>query len=567
MLSDRIKKFGIKSKENNESGQTLTLKEHENLEFSAKPKTESASISANTDSKLEKESDNTSSEQAELLRRNMAETLERVTAEKSEAIDLFVKTKLAEVDKKIAQRENKSERNSDLYVKIEEEKKQDEVPLILRYSAALKNIQQEASVDVSESDAPDKKAGSDLSDVDKNGTQTGVVFDKAVLESEKDEENGEGGQNQKIGTVQNSESIDTDEDNNTTEEKKISQLFNFGWTVDNKEKTEPDTEPGQNEAGEIEAEVIVKPVIVSKACMYAPALVAVISALLIVMSKLSISSLERRDNIYLSFAVLQIIILLIPAIFYCKLRRGNDISNLRLVGINPDKLYFTILTAFLLLFISASFKLLYIKLGIYDSGFAEYASYVNISSFTSVSDIVYMIITFVLIPAVSEEFIFRSVVFGEYVSDKFGYLSAAVISSVLYAFIQTSLTRMPVYFIIGMILVYVSVMTGSVIASMITSVVYRLLDVFTERYIVSLMNSDYRILLAFVVISLAFLFLTLFFAEAERLYYNRGTSGETTPKRDVRSESTRVLIWAAFSSPSFIVCFVIFIIGILIKML
>lgn len=431
----------------------------------------------------------------------------------------------------------------------------------------MKNIQQEASVDVSKSDAPDKKAGSDLSDVDENGTQTGVVFDKAVLESEKDEENGEGGQNQKIETVQNPESLDTDEDNNTTEEKKISQLFNFGWTVDNKEKTEPDTEPGQNEAGEIEAEVIVKPVIVSKACMYAPALVAVISALLIVMSKLSISSLERRDNIYLSLAVLQIIILLIPAIFYCKLRRGNDISNLRLVGINPDKLYFTVLTAFLLLFISASFKLLYIKLGIYDSGFAEYASYVNISSFTSVSDIVYMIITFVLIPAVSEEFIFRSVVFGEYVSDKFGYLSAAVISSVLYAFIQTSLTRMPVYFIIGMILVYVSVMTGSVIASMITSVVYRLLDVFTERYIVSLMNSDYRILLAFVVISLAFLFLTLFFAEAERLYYNRGTSGEPTPKRDVRSESTRVLIWAAFSSPSFIVCFVIFIIGILIKML
>lgn len=43
---------------------------------------------------------------------------------------------------------------------------------------------------------------------------------------------------------------------------------------------------------------------------------------------------------------------------------------------------------------------------------AEYASYVNISPFTSVSDIVYMIITFVLIPAVSEEFIFRSVVFG-----------------------------------------------------------------------------------------------------------------------------------------------------------
>ena len=78
MLSDRIKKFGIKSKENNESGQALTLKEHENLEFSAKPKTDSTSISANTDSKLEKESDNTSSEHAELLRPYSCEAVPHV---------------------------------------------------------------------------------------------------------------------------------------------------------------------------------------------------------------------------------------------------------------------------------------------------------------------------------------------------------------------------------------------------------------------------------------------------------------------------------------------------------
>ena len=34
MLSDRIKKFGIKSQENNETGQASSLKEHENPKLS-----------------------------------------------------------------------------------------------------------------------------------------------------------------------------------------------------------------------------------------------------------------------------------------------------------------------------------------------------------------------------------------------------------------------------------------------------------------------------------------------------------------------------------------------------
>lgn len=566
MLSDRIKKFGIKSKENNETGQASPLKEHENPKLSASLKTDGETSSENDGSEQKKkaaEDAPNTTQQTEALRRNMVRTLEKVTAEKNETVDLFVKTKLAEVDKKFASREKRTNLNSGLSEKTEKEKKQNDIPLLLKYSAALKNIEEETAADDSAGDSTYKNTDFELKE---NEVLTDVTSEKSIAEAEENKENEEGSKSCKADeAIQTSEISNINTDGGISEEKKEAQVFNFGWTGGNNGKNEPDIDSGQHEADEIEAEVVAKPIIVSKACKYAPALVAVISILILVMSKLSISSLERRDNIYLSFAVLQIIVLLIPAIFYSKLRRGNDISNLRLRGINPDKLYFTILTAFLLLFISAAFKLLYIRLGIYDSRFAEYASYINISSFTSVSDIVYMIITFVLIPAVSEEFIFRSVVFGEYISDKFGYLSATVISSVLYAFMQTSLTRLPVYFIIGMILAYVSIMTGSVIASMITSVVYGLLDVFTERYIVSLMNSDYRILLAFVVISLAFLFLTLFFAETERLYYNRGTSGEPTPKHDERSESQHMLIWVAFSSPSFIVCFVIFIIGFLIK--
>ena len=60
----------------------------------------------------------------------MVKTLEKVTAEKSETVDLFVKTKLAEVDKKIASREKRTELNSGLFENTEKEKKQKNIKAV-----------------------------------------------------------------------------------------------------------------------------------------------------------------------------------------------------------------------------------------------------------------------------------------------------------------------------------------------------------------------------------------------------------------------------------------------------
>ena len=143
MLSDRIKKFGIKSKENNGFEQAPVGNEHENSELAEDLDTAATSVHIDSESeKVPENHDDNLSESTELIRRNMAETLERVTAEKSDTIDSFVKTKLAEADRKISEREQQAEQLSEVAEKIENEKKQDEIPLLLKYSAALKNIQQ-----------------------------------------------------------------------------------------------------------------------------------------------------------------------------------------------------------------------------------------------------------------------------------------------------------------------------------------------------------------------------------------------------------------------------------------
>lgn len=356
MLSDRIKKFGIKSQENNETGQASSLKEHENPKLSTSFKADGETAPENEDSKQVKKAaeDTTKTPQkTEALRRNMVKTLEKVTAEKSETVDLFVKTKLAEVDKKIASREKRTELNSGLFENTEKEKKQNDIPLLLKYSAALKNIEEENAADDSTSDSIHKNTDLELK---KDDVLIGVTSEKSIAEAEDNKENEEGGKNCKadeaVQASELSEISDITTNSGISVEKKEAQVFNFGWTGENNGKNEPDIadiDSGQHEATEIEAEVVAKPIIVSKACKYAPALVAVISILILVMSKLSISSLERRDNIYLSFAVLQIIVLLIPAIFYSKLRRGNDISNLQvkrnqsgqIIFYNPYRVFVT----------------------------------------------------------------------------------------------------------------------------------------------------------------------------------------------------------------------------------
>lgn len=584
MLSDRIKKFGVKAREN----ENKLFKETE-------PKTaESISESSKSDQISASENKQESSRpSSESVKKVMEDARQKSSSAQSVIIDTYIEKKLSEIDRKQAEKErqarlqDKSVLDSDTVIS---ENKLDEdsgsgVPLLFRYSAALQNmrlaaeeenLKSEKSTDYPEDKKGEIKSSATVGDMSDQNTQS--VFNRSFSDNSMPKTNSLS-ENNSTESIKDknaqqddafiNEASDTDTINEKVNEIEADEytdssvLFDLQWSGRKNEDLSADSDIEIEESEKSNKKP--KRMIPAKSCIYAPLLAVVTELLAIASSKISISSLERRDNIYIALVVIQLLVYIIPGIFYCKLRHKNDISTLRLSMAKPDRLYFAVVAAFTLFAVSAAFKLLYIQLGIYKSDFAAYASYINISTFSSASDILYMIITFVFIPAVSKEFIFRSVIFGEYMNDGFGYIAPAVISSVMYAMIYFRIAAFPKYFIIGMILSLTSLIADSVIISMAASTIYGLLDVFSESYIANLMRSDYKLLLVFVTVAMLLLFVTLFFAEAERLFFNKGTAGDPSPVLKIRKEKLSVFLRSAFCRPSFLMCAVLFLLGVIVN--
>lgn len=587
MLSDRIKKFGVKARQ----------EEKKLLEEAVSPIGET-DRNNNDSGRISDGPDKDSLSSTAAVKKIMADVRERSSSAQIAIIDTYVEKKLSEIDRKQAEREKKAilrdEAESDTDAVIPENGSGGDsvgdsgVPLLLRYSAALQNMRsaadeekrkserstnssQEAKISSESDENEDDIVKQEIKSPDDRSLNNNSVFDADITNVLSGENSSDVSKNTDDWAQSDVSAGDVPDagggeaENDTGSDQSV--LFDLQWSgrkngsVNADNETENDTEIDKSGKSDKKA----KRMIPAKSCVYAPFLVAVTELLAVASSRISISSLERRDNIYIALVVIQLLVYIIPGIFYCKLRHKNDVSTLRLSVAKPDRLYFAVVAALTLFAVSAAFKLLYIQLGIYKSDFAAYASYINISTFSSASDILYMIITFVFIPAVSKEFIFRSVIFGEYMNDGFGYVAPAVISSVMYAMIYFRIAAFPKYFIIGMILSLTSLIADSVIISMVAGTVYGLLDVFSESYIANLMRSDYKLLLVFVTVAMLLLFITLFFAEAERLFFNKGTAGDPSPTLKIRKEKLSVFLRSAFCRPSFLVCAVLFLLGVIVN--
>lgn len=563
----------------------------------------------------------------EQAKQALREAFERADAERSDAAEQYVAQKLEGAIHRPASRVQPSRiKNADDKADADngDEYSGDEdsdIPLLLRYSASLESLrgsvsgsgrtarvdsvsddEEDDGVSDSGSDEPypneaeadnggEAYSGDNIADVDadsdshgintpghsradtgKSGELSGVLTALGISpESVETDfgENGDDGSDDAGGRGTSSDSENEPDNPDGTRSQKPSGVFTFGGAFSGgifggaaADTSDSDTVEDIREEKQKRDK---KPLLKTKASTYAPLLAAVIQLLLIIASRISISSLRERGNIYLSVVVIQLLIYVLPGIFYFKLRREGSIDRLGLKPTPPDRVYIAVLAALLLFLISTGFKLAYLRLGIYESRFAQYAAYINISTFSDPGDILYMVITFVLIPAISEELIYRSIIFGEYMRDGYGTFIAAAASTLLYALLHIGLQSLPLYLIIGAVLCVVVRITGSVLMSMVTSIVFGLCDVFTENYVTALAHSDYTALVIFTVISLFLLVAVLFFAEAERLYFVLGTSGEKPPVRSMRDGGTKELLRSALLSPTVLICAAIYAIGIVVS--
>ena len=252
---------------------------------------------------------------------------------------------------------------------------------------------------------------------------------------------------------------------------------------------------------------------------------------LLVVLRLAKSSFLPSDDPYLSVIILQLVIFIIPCMLYCRVRRiSADSRRMRIRPFAPRQLGFVLVALVVVTFGSTALSAI-IGLAFPTAGQVG-SSYIgptadHLISFQS-------IMTYALVPAVTEEFLCRSVLFAEY--EEIGILQAIAFSSAMFAMLHLNLYLFPVYFFCGIVLGFVLYVTNSLLSVILVHFLNNIFFLYYEVYLTeAIQSSAYSSMIMFILISVFLLSLILLFAHAEKIFIRYGKSGMQPEPRGVVS--------------------------------
>lgn len=293
-----------------------------------------------------------------------------------------------------------------------------------------------------------------------------------------------------------------------------------------------------------------------KSTFSAPILVTAVILLFTISRFLDIEALSYRENICLAIIVLQMLILVVPCVFYAKLKGEGFIKRLYLAPFGVEKLLITLLASITLILGDILIKLGLYNIGIIDGEYSVYYYYLNGAD----PGVLYALVTFVLVPAVCEEVLFRSVLMTEY--ESCGAVGAAVASALLYAMFGMNFGYFPVYFFAGLMFALVLYITRSVFASMICHLMYGVFGLVAGETVRTVITKPQSTgFLVFAVASLFLLCLTALFSECERIYYGYAlTKKGARPDKKLQETNAKTFV-TALLAPPFLVALLVFIVS------
>ena len=222
--------------------------------------------------------------------------------------------------------------------------------------------------------------------------------------------------------------------------------------------------------------------------------------------------------------ILQLVALAIPAYLAIMLtsQEKSAVRQMRGIGfcaLRAEYIFFTLFSA--LFAASASLLLNLVFGGVYDMsrGITLLGTFTAGESEYSVS-VPYLVLTYALIPAICEEFLFRGVIFSRL--EKVGFPYSAFVTTVLYAAFGLTLGGIIPSLFVGILSVFVLYTTGTLWACVIMHLLFNLYRLFLESNISAyFLSSQNNILLVVTVLSVLFLSAILFFSESARIYRSR----------------------------------------------
>lgn len=323
-----------------------------------------------------------------------------------------------------------------------------------------------------------------------------------------------------------------------------------------------------------------------KATFSTPLFILVIYALLIGAHILEKTLIDSGGNLYLTVIILEILIFIIPSIIFCRLKGMNYSTKLNIKLFSPDKFGITILTSLTAILGSIVIRLLQINFGgMTEFGFSMFETYLSLEE-----DPVFLftVMAFSVMPAIAEEFVFRTIVLTEYNEAGLGAVTASIISSLLSSMMFFDLGKLPIFFFAGIMFCALTYATGSSLCSVLCHILFSIYGIFGEKYVVSaLLNPPNKIIGVFTFTLLFLVIAAITFGEYEHVLKKMGYSGAPSPSYklkksddgttpdisateaeeegladpDTISAKTGLSI-EAFFSPTFLLCLLVFAIAI-----
>ena len=296
--------------------------------------------------------------------------------------------------------------------------------------------------------------------------------------------------------------------------------------------------------------------------MFTPVLVLVVFLAILAARFLSAETLGLDENPYLAVVVIQLVTYAVPSVFYYKIRGREFAPKVRLRMFRSSHLLYLFHSAvFLISGVMLRSILMYTQIpeAFASASSSDYASFAMNQRFF---DGAYLILAFALLPAATEEFLFRGIVIGEY--ERYGASIAVTASALLFAMSHFSLARFPVYLFSGIILALVTYTTRSVAASVLIHALNNAAVLLCEKYVLNIVDKQNvsMTLLLLIFIAAAIFSAMLMCYEASGIYHEMAQAN--VPSEYVshpdRKRNIFVRLADAFLTPTFLLLVILFVV-------
>ncbi|MBR2722033.1 MAG: 5-formyltetrahydrofolate cyclo-ligase [Clostridia bacterium] len=264
-----------------------------------------------------------------------------------------------------------------------------------------------------------------------------------------------------------------------------------------------------------------------------------------------------RDSRYAGVAILQILIFLIPAIVYTKLRGESFLSHLRLRLPRLSQLWFLVCVLVVMITGGLLCEILTGGISSLSDDFLLYERF-SAQPTASVGANVAILIAYAILPAFCEELVFRSVLCAEYEGRGVGVSMLA--SALFFAMLHFSLPHFFTYFVLGLLLSGAFYATRSFPAVFALHLAYNVFCLFGQPYLSAFyVSAGSTPIFIFCLITLCLLFSAFAAGEARKIYHLYAKAGaDSSYTVSLPIASLPMALFSALRSWATLACILLF---------